>query len=185
MLDQLRRDIQTRLDELLADVDKLRRALTALTSRDGASASETTGNSTSPPSPRRARSARASSTASGKPPRSRRSAKPQSATAAAAPKPEDSQTTTPRKGASAGPARTAPGATKTAVLAALANGSAMTASEVADATALGRASVSTTLSKLAKAGQVTKAARGYQIIGQTSPDTPVAAVSATDTQPVT
>jgi len=61
----------------------------------------------------------------------------------------------------------------------------MTASEVADATALGRASVSTTLSKLAKAGQVTKAARGYQIIGQTSPDTPVAAVSATDTQPVT
>jgi hypothetical protein len=45
----------------------------------------------------------------------------------------------------------------------------MTAGEVATATGLGRASVSTTLSKLAKSGEVSKAARGYQIAGQTPP----------------
>jgi DNA-binding transcriptional regulator GbsR (MarR family) len=38
----------------------------------------------------------------------------------------------------------------------------MTASQVAAATGLGRASVSTTLSKLSKAGLVSKAARGYR-----------------------
>ena len=36
MLDQLRRNIQTRLDELLSEAEKLRHALTALTSHDGA-----------------------------------------------------------------------------------------------------------------------------------------------------
>jgi len=49
------------------------------------------------------------------------------------------------------------------VLASLANGNAMTAGEVATATGLGRASVSTTLSKLAKSGEVAKAQRGYQL----------------------
>jgi DNA-binding IclR family transcriptional regulator len=49
------------------------------------------------------------------------------------------------------------------VLAALANGSAMTAGEVANATRLGRATVSTTLSKLAKSGEVMKAERGYRL----------------------
>ncbi|MGA2929734.1 MAG: hypothetical protein ABSG43_27860 [Solirubrobacteraceae bacterium] len=44
----------------------------------------------------------------------------------------------------------------------------MTAGEVASATGLGRASVSTTLSKLAKSGDLTKAARGYQITGHAS-----------------
>jgi CRP-like cAMP-binding protein len=39
----------------------------------------------------------------------------------------------------------------------------MTAGEVASATGLGRASVSTTLSKLAKSGEVSKAERGYQL----------------------
>jgi DNA-binding IclR family transcriptional regulator len=39
----------------------------------------------------------------------------------------------------------------------------MTAGEVATATGLGRASVSTTLSKLARSGEITKAARGYQV----------------------
>jgi hypothetical protein len=41
----------------------------------------------------------------------------------------------------------------------------MTAGEVATATGLGRASVSTTLSKLAKSGEVTKAARGQTAAG--------------------
>ncbi|MGO9972796.1 MAG: hypothetical protein ACLP01_08325 [Solirubrobacteraceae bacterium] len=39
----------------------------------------------------------------------------------------------------------------------------MTAGEIAAATGLARASVSTTLSKLASSGQLAKAARGYQL----------------------
>ena len=54
------------------------------------------------------------------------------------------------------------GAPKSAVLAALSDGQAMTAGEVAAATGLGRATVSTTLSKLAKTGAVAKADRGYR-----------------------
>ena len=54
------------------------------------------------------------------------------------------------------------------MLRALAGGSAMTAGEVATATGLGRASISTTLSKLASSGEVTKAARGYQLAGPTT-----------------
>ncbi|MGO9961372.1 MAG: winged helix-turn-helix domain-containing protein [Solirubrobacteraceae bacterium] len=60
-------------------------------------------------------------------------------------------------------ARTAPGATKAAILAALQDGNAMTAGEIAAATGLARATVSTTLSKLAASGAITKAGRGYQI----------------------
>lgn len=59
--------------------------------------------------------------------------------------------------------RTAPGATKTAVLAALVGGQAMTAGEVATKAGLARATVSTTLSKLAKTGEVEKAERGYRL----------------------
>jgi predicted transcriptional regulator len=69
----------------------------------------------------------------------------------------------------ASPARTASGATKSAVLAALANGEAMTAGDVSAATGLGRATVSTTLSKLAKSGEVTKAQRGYQLAEASKP----------------
>ena len=49
--------------------------------------------------------------------------------------------------------RTAPGATKAAVLAALADGNAKTAAQIAGATGLGRATVSTTLSRLAGTGE--------------------------------
>ncbi len=59
--------------------------------------------------------------------------------------------------------RTAPGATKASVLAALAAGEAMTASQVATKAGLARPTVSTTLSKLAKTGEVQKAKRGYQL----------------------
>jgi DNA-binding transcriptional ArsR family regulator len=97
----------------------------------------------------------------------------------------ESQTTAHSDDTTAARARTAPGATKTAVLAALAGGSAMTAGEVAKATGLGRGSVSTTLSKLAKNGDVTKAARGYQIAGQsTAGSSRAAAAKAEDQQPV-
>ncbi len=47
----------------------------------------------------------------------------------------------------------------------------MTAGEIAAVTGLGRATVSTTLSKLATSGAITKAARGYQIPDET--DAPV------------
>ena len=60
------------------------------------------------------------------------------------------------------------GGTKSAVLRALAGGESMTASDVANATGLGRASVSTTLSKLAKTGEVSKAERGYRLDGHTA-----------------
>jgi DNA-binding IclR family transcriptional regulator len=68
-------------------------------------------------------------------------------------------------GAGAMTGRMARGGTKATVLGALAGGEAMTAGEVANATGLGRASVSTTLSKLAKTGEVSKADRGYQLNG--------------------
>jgi len=167
MLDQLRHDIQTRLDELLSEAEKLRHALAALSSRDGATAPETDGNSSTSPA-RRTRPASASATARRKPARSRQTATSQSTTDGASPKPQASRATTPANGASSAPVRTAPGATKAAVLAALAHGRAMTAGEVANATGLGRATVSTTLSNLSKAGELTKAARGYVIAGQTS-----------------
>ena len=49
------------------------------------------------------------------------------------------------------------------MLAALAGGEAMTAGQVADKTGLARPTVSTTLSKLAKTGEVQKAERGYRL----------------------
>ena len=49
------------------------------------------------------------------------------------------------------------------MLAALNAGNAMTAGEVAAATGLARATVSTTLTKLAKTGEVAKAQRGYHL----------------------
>ncbi len=68
-----------------------------------------------------------------------------------------------RQPATRPPRRTAPGATKAAVLSALAGGEAMTASEVASKAGLPRGTVSTTLSKLAKSGAVEKAERGYRL----------------------
>jgi hypothetical protein len=59
--------------------------------------------------------------------------------------------------------RTSRGATKASVLAALAGGEAMTASQVAANAGLPRPTVSTTLSKLAKTGEAQKAKRGYRL----------------------
>ena len=180
MLDQLRRDIQTRLDELLSEANKLRHALIALTSLDGATAAKANGNS----SPSRARRHASTAPSPSTPGRERRNAAAKSTTSAASPKAPSPPTTVPLKDASAS-ARTAPGTTKTAVLKALAGGSAMTAGEVATATGLGRASVSTTLSKLAKSGDVAKAARGYQLAeNTTSPSGTRADAHANDKQPV-
>jgi len=59
--------------------------------------------------------------------------------------------------------RSTRGATKASVLAALAGGEAMTAGQVATKAGLARPTVSTTLSKLAKTGEVQKAKRGYRL----------------------
>ena len=162
-LDQLRHDLQHRLDELLAEADKLRHALTALGSKEH-------GAATSAAASGRSRRATGSAQTSRTPTRrsARSSQAAESITATGSSSPAEAEATTPATTTTR--TRTARGATKTAVLAALQGGAAMTAGEVANATGLGRSSVSTTLSKLAKSGEVTKAARGYQIAGQTTPD---------------
>jgi len=73
-------------------------------------------------------------------------------------KTRDAESTSPSNG------RTARGATRASVLAALEGGEAMTAGQVATKAGLGRPTVSTTLSKLAKTGEVQKANRGYRLI---------------------
>ena len=141
MIDQIRNSIQERLDQLLAEADKLRHALSALDPR--------------------------SSAAPARKPAARTPAAPKPA-AASAPEPKAAaKTSAPakrtRQSASRSPRRTAPGATKSSVLTALAGGEAMTAGQVADKTGLARPTVSTTLSKLAKSGEVQKAERGYRL----------------------
>jgi DNA-binding transcriptional ArsR family regulator len=134
VIDQLQVQIQQRLDELLAEADKLRRALAAL----GGNHRAPVDGPASPPRPTRSRTASVR-TASGR-------------VSGASSRPR--RTTRARRGPS--------GSTKGAILAALSKSRAMTAGDVAAATGLGRASVSTTLSKLSKTGEVTKANRGYR-----------------------
>jgi DNA-binding transcriptional ArsR family regulator len=141
MIDRIRQDIQDRLDQLLAEADRLRQALSALGGETRQAATRSSGSGTS---------SRARSRAS---------------TASASRRRGSSATGSRTRSAASSPRRSSGTGTKSSVLRALADaiGSAMTASEVASATGLGRASVSTTLSKLAKSGEVTKAQRGYQL----------------------
>ncbi len=161
LIDRIRHDIQERLDQLLAEAEKLRRALIALGSRNG---SEPARTARSKPAPTKAPRRQPSTTTSASP-----------AAAASAEQPENvpakRQSRTRSTKAPTSRAQTASGATKSAVLAALATGEAMTAGDVATATGLGRATVSTTLSKLSKTGEVTKAERGYRLAGASGPVT--------------
>ena len=136
MIDRLREQIQERLDQLLGEADRLRKALAALDPRPS------------------------------KPP----ARKPPARNTAAATETKPAASTTKRtaarrasRPAARSPRRTAPGATKASVLAALDGGEPMTAGQVADKTGLARPTVSTTLSKLAKRGEVEKAERGYRL----------------------
>jgi hypothetical protein len=134
VIDRLREQIEQRLDQLLGEADRLRKALAALDPR--------------PKPPARTPAAR----------------KPAATTQ---PKPVSSPTGKPRarrtaKPATGSPRRTVPGATRTAVLAALDGGEAMTAGEVAAKAGLARPTVSTTLTRLAKSGEVQKVERGYR-----------------------
>jgi biotin operon repressor len=141
VIDRLREEIQQRLDQLVSEADRLRKALAALDSRSSAELVRKPG--------------------AGRAPARRRNR-------AATPKREAPATTSAparrtRQPATRSARRTAPGATKASVLAALAGGDALTAGQVADKTGLSRATVSTTLSKLAKNGEVQKAERGYRL----------------------
>jgi hypothetical protein len=142
LIDRIRQDIHERLDQLVAEADKLRRALAALDPREK-------------PAPKSTPKRSASTTASTRAPR----------------------TAAPRKRAVAqatesSSARTARGATKAKVLGALSTDAAMTAGEVATATGLGRATVSTTLTKLAKSSEAVKAERGYRLPAISAPAAP-------------
>ncbi len=147
VIDRLREQIEQRLDQLLGEADRLRKALAALDPRPS------------------------------KPP----ARKPPARNTAAATGPKPAASTTKRtaarrasRTAARSPRRTAPGATKASVLAALAGGEPMTAGQVADKTGLARPTVSTTLSKLAKSGEVEKAERGYRLpsVAETPPSSP-------------
>lgn len=166
MLDQLRRDIGTRLDELVGEADRLRHALTALSplQRDGTSTPATKSSSQTSGRPRA--NSRTARTGSNRTPATARTTAKSSRSST--PKPGSSKAKTAARSS----ARTPPGATKTAILAALASGEAMTATEVATKTGLGAATISTTLSRLVKTGEVTKAKRGYQA---NKPATPASA----------
>jgi sugar-specific transcriptional regulator TrmB len=133
VIDRLREQLQERLDQLLSEADRLRKALAALDPRPSRTPAP------KPAARTRAQATQPSATATKRAPAKRTSAP-----------------------ATRSPRRTAPGATKAAVLAALASGEAMTAGEVAAKSGLARPTVSTTLTKLAKSGEVQKAERGYR-----------------------
>jgi DNA-binding transcriptional ArsR family regulator len=140
LIDRIRHDIQQRLDQLLAEADKLRHALAAL-------------------DPRERSASKANTTSS--PPAAKQAAKTPHAPKQTATRTR-TRTARATNGASASP-RTAPGETRAKVLAALSSGGASTAGEVAKATGLARPTVSTTLSRLSKSGEVVKADRGYRL----------------------
>jgi DNA-binding transcriptional ArsR family regulator len=181
MLDQIRHNIQARLDDLLAEADNLRHALAALGSSGSAARSATAPASASVRAPRRSSppSGTSAKTVTARRPRASVPAAPTS------PPPAPAAPSSTAGEADGRPrTRAASGVTKAAVLAALADGSAMTAGEVAGATGLARASVSTTLSKLSKAGAVSKAARGYQLVSDTvAPNAPAAASGRAKEEP--
>ena len=132
MIDRLREQIEERLDQLVHEADRLRKALAALGP----------GSSKAPPTTPAPRGGATTT------PKAPSRSKP---------------TPTRRTSTARGSRRTPPGATKASVLAALADGEALTAGEVATKAGLARATVSTTLSKLAKSGEVEKAERGYRL----------------------
>jgi DNA-binding transcriptional ArsR family regulator len=138
LIDQIRKQIEERLEQIRAEEKQLRHALSALVPSHG----------DSPATGARSRRSRSSSGA-----RSSRRVTAKAATRRAGAKAVSASATL----------RGAPGETKAQVLKTLAEGKSMTAGEVAAASGLARASVSTTLSKLAKSGELVKAERGYQL----------------------
>jgi len=139
LIDRIRHDIQQRLEQLLAEADKLRHALAALDPRE-----RSTPKPKTTPRPNANRAAKTPDPPKHTPARNR-TPTPSTANAARA------------------STRTAPGETKARVLAALSSEHALTAGEVAKTTGLARGTVSTTPSKLSKTSEVVKADRGYRL----------------------
>jgi CRP-like cAMP-binding protein len=142
VIDRIREQIQQRLDQLTGEADRLRKALAALDPRS-------------------------SKVPTRKPPARKPAPSTASKPATSATKPAPARPA--RQPAARSPRRTAPGATKISVLAALAGGETMTAGQVAEKTGLARGTVSTTLSRLAKSGEVQKAQRGYRLASAATP----------------
>jgi DNA-binding transcriptional ArsR family regulator len=141
LIDRIRHDIQQRLEQLLAEADKLRHALVVLDPRERVS--PTSKATKSQPAPKRAVNT------------------------------QQTLKRTPARAVSASNGatssrRTRPGETKVTVLAALSRDQGLTAGEVAQATGLARPTVSTTLSRLSKTGDVVKADRGYHLSSKTA-----------------
>jgi sugar-specific transcriptional regulator TrmB len=141
LIDRIRHDIQQRLEQLLAEADKLRHALAALTPRERVS-----------PTPRATKS------------------QPTAKRAVNTPKAPKRTPARPVSASNGAPSsrRTRPGETKVKVLAALSLDQGLTAGEVAQATGLARPTVSATLSRLSKTGDVVKADRGYHLSSKTT-----------------
>lgn len=132
-IELLRQRIQQRLNDVVEEADRLRRALAALDaarSVDGAESKRSSG-------------------------RSRRPGAGRAVTQAASARSQK------QRGAKRGAATRS--STRERVLAALADGKAMTAGDVAAVSGLKRPTVSTTLSRLVKNGDVVRAERGYQV----------------------
>jgi DNA-binding transcriptional ArsR family regulator len=167
MIDEFRKQIQHRLDQLMAEANKLRRALAALgggeRSAPASQARRPTRARTTDPSGAKAGGRRSTASTES---RSRSAARDGSSSGGSSA--SVSEAAGGRSTGQRARTRAAQGQTRGAVLAALSSGEAMTAGEVAAATGLGRASVSTTLSKLAKSGEVAKADRGYRRAGSSS-----------------
>jgi DNA-binding transcriptional ArsR family regulator len=149
LIDRIRHDIQERLEQLLAEAEKLRRALVALDPREKATPRPTPG-----PTPRSAERFTPA------------------AASTLAPRSAARRKRTPSSRQTSSQARSAPGATKTKVLRALSLDGGMTAGDIAKATGLGHGTVSTTLSKLVKTGEVIKAERGYRLPAQSETEVP-------------
>jgi CRP-like cAMP-binding protein len=136
LIDRLREQLQERLDQLVSEADRLRKALAALDPR-------------SPKAPAGRSPARKPAQTTGSKPGASAAKRTRARQATAA--------------AARAPRRTAPGATRAAVLAALDGGEPMTAGEVAAKAGLARPTVSTTLTRLAKSGELQKVERGYRL----------------------
>jgi DNA-binding transcriptional ArsR family regulator len=150
---ELYKDVRTFLSSAGRDTGRLAKAL----QRDFAQAQKRLGGPGSSTRPARtSASARARGVRSGTGERQPRRART----------PARAGATAPGRTRSAAPGRSPTpftGAARGAVLEALAGGEAMTATQVAAATGLARGTVSTTLSRLTRAGEITKAPRGYQL----------------------
>jgi CRP-like cAMP-binding protein len=157
--DRLRKQIQQHLDQLVGEADRLRKALAALDPRSPSAPARKA------PARRHAQATATTSRAAATTSARARQTRPATARSPRRTAPGATKAPTRQTGpaAAASPRRTAPGATKAAVLAALAGSEPITASQVADKAGLSRPTVSTTLSRLAKTGEVQKAQRGYRL----------------------